>query len=169
MASSAIQPAPQKQFIPKTLLPLLSTSLNVGMALGGYITTVPFYNIDYPGPAIALWFKDFFKPGFVGVTTLGALTFGSGLRAFWFHYHGTPQTQARSNTVSRWILAGLLFTLLHFGFGNKASYLRGLREVASKTDIAVVRCSQLWTKFYPNQNLRSYRCQSGSACTLHGR
>lgn len=166
MASNAIQPALQQRFIPKTLLPLLSTSLNVGMALGGYITTIPFYNADYPGPAIALWFKDFFKPGFVGVTTLGALTLGSGLRAFWFHYQGAEQKQP---TVSRWILAGLFFTLLHFGFGNKASYLWDLGEVVSKTNIAVVRCCQLWTKSYPSQNLHSSRCQSGSACMLQGR
>ncbi|KAH6989876.1 hypothetical protein EDB80DRAFT_729206 [Ilyonectria destructans] len=150
MASSAIQPALQQQFIPKTLLPLLSTSLNVGMALGGYITTVPFYNTDYPGPAIALWFRDFFKPGFVAVTTLGALTFGSGLRAFWFQYHRTAQKQARSSTVSRWILAGLLFTLLHFGFGNKV--LSIMDQILSEPELAQLQMSK-WISMHITRTL----------------
>ncbi|KAH7124942.1 hypothetical protein B0J13DRAFT_565907 [Dactylonectria estremocensis] len=150
MALSEIQPARQERFIPKTFLPLLSTSLNVGMALGGYITTVPFHNTDYPGPAIALWFKDFFKPGFVGVTTLGALTFGSGLRAFWFHYHGIAQKQARSSTVSRWSLAGLIFTLLHFGFGNQV--LSIMDQILSEPELAQLQMAK-WMSMHVTRTL----------------
>ncbi|KAJ3539744.1 hypothetical protein NM208_g5360 [Fusarium decemcellulare] len=119
MASNAMQSTRRERLTPTTLLPVLSTSLNVGMALGGYITTVPFGDPTYPGPAIALWFKGFFRPGFIGVTTLGAITFGSGVRAWWSHRNKTQQKQGNSGVVSRWALAGLVFTAIHFGFGNQ--------------------------------------------------
>jgi hypothetical protein len=145
--------------VPKALVPLLSTSLNVGMALGAYITTIPFQNPAYPGPAIATWFEGFFKPGFIGITTLGALTLGSGLRAFWFHRGA--QKQARSATVSRWALAGLVFTLTHFGFGNTASRLLRVQEVVDKADTRASRCSRLWTRFWPSRNSHSPQWRSG--------
>lgn len=89
------------------------------MALGGYITVIPFTNPEYPGPAIAIWFNDFFQPGFIGITTLGVLTLTTGFRALRVQNDfGSIEGQATAKVASRWALAGLLFTVLHFGFGN---------------------------------------------------
>ncbi|RMJ06670.1 hypothetical protein CDV36_013742 [Fusarium kuroshium] len=107
----------QPKYIPRSLLPLLSTTLNVGLALGGYVTTTAFNDPNYSGPAIAAWFKDFFKPGFISVTTIGALTFGGGIWSFWSHR--SRKDHQRSRAVSWWSLAGLGFTVLHFTFGNQ--------------------------------------------------
>ncbi|RFU82089.1 hypothetical protein TARUN_108 [Trichoderma arundinaceum] len=105
--------------IPKSLIPVISTSLNVGMALGAWITVIPFGNIAYPGPAVAVWFKDFFKPGFIGITALSTVTLASGIRAARVgDRSGTAEGQARAKAASRWAIAGLIFTLIHFGFGN---------------------------------------------------
>ncbi|KAF4445614.1 hypothetical protein F53441_10678 [Fusarium austroafricanum] len=118
--------------IPKTLLPLLSSSLNVGVALGGYATTVPFLNPDFSGLAIAAWFKDFFRPGFVIVTTLGATSLGSGLWAAWTSSRrGTIQGHAAS---SCWTLAGVVFTILHFAFGN--TVLSIMDRITSEPELA---------------------------------
>ncbi|KAK5993807.1 hypothetical protein PT974_07244 [Cladobotryum mycophilum] len=119
MSSNSSKSSPQVKSTPRSLIPVLSTSLNVGMALGGYIMTIPFENREYPGPAIALWFNDFFTPGFIGVTTLGVLTLTSGFRAFRIRKDvGSSQDQANAKAASRWALAGLAFTVIHFGFGN---------------------------------------------------
>ncbi|KAH7130854.1 hypothetical protein EDB81DRAFT_660871 [Dactylonectria macrodidyma] len=115
-------------------------------------------NTDYPGPAIALWFKGFFKPGLVGVTTLGALTFGGGLRAFWFYYHGTAQKQVRSSTVSRWSLAGLISTLFHFGFSNKANWhcscqvLSIMNQILSEPELAQPQMAK-WMRMHVTRTL----------------
>ncbi|TFA99472.1 hypothetical protein CCMA1212_008706 [Trichoderma ghanense] len=121
---------------PKSLLPTLSTSLNVGMALGAWITVLPFANPAYPGPAVAIWFRDFFKPGFIGITSLSAVTVASGIRAAW----NKPQPglsaegQAKAKKASRWAIAGLVFTLVHFGFGN--SVLAIMDKILSAPELA---------------------------------
>jgi hypothetical protein len=107
----------KRKHIPRSFLPLLSTTLNVGLALGGYVTTTAFSDPNYSGPAIAAWFKDFFMPGFISVTTIGALTFGGGIWSFWSHR--SRKDQPRSKAVSWWSLAGLGFTVVHFTFGNQ--------------------------------------------------
>lgn len=98
------------------------------MALGAWITVIPFTNVAYPGPAIAVWFQDFFKPGFIGITSLSAVTIASGIRAARARdVSGTADGQAKAKTASRWAIAGLVFTLIHFGFGNS------VREIVSET------------------------------------
>ncbi|KAL7819179.1 hypothetical protein V8C44DRAFT_354719 [Trichoderma aethiopicum] len=132
---------------PKSLIPALSTSLNVGMALGAWITVLPFANPAYPGPAVAVWFKDFFKPGFIGITSLSAVTIASGIRAAWTlrgQQQQQQQQQAGSSSsaegrdkakkASRWAIAGLVFTLIHFGFGN--SVLAIMDKILSAPDLA---------------------------------
>lgn len=119
MASSTAKTPSTGRRIPSSLIPVVSTSLNVGMALGAWITVIPFANVAYPGPAIAVWFKDFFKPGFIGITSLSAITIASGIRAARTRdLSGIAEGQAKAKTASRWAIAGLAFTLIHFGFGN---------------------------------------------------
>lgn len=119
MASSTTKSSSTGRRIPSALIPVVSTSLNVGMALGAWITVIPFTNVAYPGPAIAVWFQDFFKPGFIGITSLSAVTIASGIRAARARdVSGTAEGQAKAKAASRWAIAGLVFTLIHFGFGN---------------------------------------------------
>ncbi|KAL7917629.1 hypothetical protein ACQKWADRAFT_306298 [Trichoderma austrokoningii] len=120
MASSTAKSSSTGRRIPSSLIPVVSTSLNVGMALGAWITVIPFTNVTYPGPAIAVWFQDFFKPGFIGITSLSAVTIASGIRSARARdVSGTAEGQAKAKAASRWAIAGLVFTLIHFGFGNK--------------------------------------------------
>ncbi|PTB66484.1 hypothetical protein BBK36DRAFT_1085754, partial [Trichoderma citrinoviride] len=134
---------------PKSLIPAISTSLNVGMALGAWITVLPFANPAYPGPAVAIWFNDFFKPGFIGITSLSAVTIASGIRAAWSgsgsgSRSSSSAAEATNNNdssnnnkakkASRWAIAGLVFTLIHFGFGN--SVLAIMDKILSAPELA---------------------------------
>ncbi|KAH0490426.1 hypothetical protein TgHK011_001894 [Trichoderma gracile] len=122
---------------PKSLIPALSTSLNVGMALGAWITVLPFANPAYPGPAVAVWFRDFFKPGFIGITSLSAVTIASGIRAAWRRTPESAEEQGqdkKAKKASRWATAGLVFTLIHFGFGN--SVLAIMDKILSAPELA---------------------------------
>ncbi|KAK1242066.1 hypothetical protein MKX07_000052 [Trichoderma sp. CBMAI-0711] len=141
-----------KSTIPKSLIPALSTSLNVGMALGAWITVLPFANPAYPGPAVAIWFRDFFKPGFIGITSLSAVTIASGIRAAWLRQSSSAlppppsgpgsgsssaeqgHQEAKAKKASRWAIAGLVFTLVHFGFGN--SVLAIMDKILSAPELA---------------------------------
>ncbi|ETS01579.1 hypothetical protein M419DRAFT_9128 [Trichoderma reesei RUT C-30] len=138
-----------KSTTPKSLIPALSTSLNVGMALGAWITVLPFANPAYPGPAVAIWFRDFFKPGFIGITSLSAVTIASGIRAAWLRQSSSSalppsgsasssadqgQQEAKANKASRWAIAGLVFTLVHFGFGS--SVLAIMDKILSAPELA---------------------------------
>ncbi|KAL6864227.1 hypothetical protein J3F83DRAFT_154229 [Trichoderma novae-zelandiae] len=126
---------------PKSLIPALSTSLNVGMALGAWITVLPFADPAYPGPAVAVWFNGFFKPGFIGITSLGAVTVASGIRAALLRDRsgtetgsGSVEGRAKARNASRWAIAGLVFTVLHFGFGN--SVLAIMDKILSAPELA---------------------------------
>ncbi|TVY93100.1 hypothetical protein LAWI1_G001593 [Lachnellula willkommii] len=92
---------------PLSLPPLLSTSLNVGVAIGGYTMAIPFYAPGIPGAMISLWFQRFFLPGFVSVMVLGVTTLVTGVRAW----------RGLGSSASRQAALGLLFTFVHFGFG----------------------------------------------------
>ncbi|EHK21453.1 uncharacterized protein TRIVIDRAFT_131516, partial [Trichoderma virens Gv29-8] len=120
---------------PKSLIPVISTSLNVGMAIGAWITVIPFANVAYPGPAVAIWFKDFFKPGFIGITSLSAVTIASGIRSARVRdQSGSAEGQPKAKAASRWAIAGLIFTLVHFGFGN--SVLAIMDRILSNPELA---------------------------------
>ncbi|KAL9473987.1 hypothetical protein ACSS6W_008367 [Trichoderma asperelloides] len=135
MASSMAKTSSTGRRIPSSLIPVVSTSLNVGMALGAWITVIPFANVAYPGPAVAVWFKDFFKPGFIGITSLSAVTIASGIRsARTRDLSGTAEGQAKAKTASRWAIAGLVFTLVHFGFGN--SVLEIMDRILANPELA---------------------------------
>ncbi|KAE8449092.1 hypothetical protein EG329_008475 [Mollisiaceae sp. DMI_Dod_QoI] len=94
---------------PLSLPPLLSTTLNVGVAIGGYTMAIPFYAPGIPGAMIATWFQRFFQPGLVSVMVLGITTLVTGVRAWW--------RLGASASASRYAGLGLLFTFVHFGFG----------------------------------------------------
>jgi len=96
---------------PLSLPPLLSTALNVGVAIGGYTMAIPFYAPGIPGDMIATWFQRFFQPGFISVMTLGVATLATGVRAWW----------GLKPSASRYAGLGLLFTFVHFGFGPLVS------------------------------------------------
>lgn len=83
--------------------------MNLGLAIGGYAMTLPFATPGIPGAAVAVWFDRFFLPGFVSVTTLGLTTLIFGFRGF---------RASRNQYASRTALLGLLFSVVHFGFGN---------------------------------------------------
>ncbi|KAL7791869.1 hypothetical protein V8C37DRAFT_381592 [Trichoderma ceciliae] len=135
MASSMAKTSSAGRPIPKSLIPVISTSLNVGMALGAWITVFPFTNAAYPGPAVAIWFKDFFKPGFIGITSLSAVTIASGIQSARLRdLSVTTEGQARAKAASRWATAGLVFTLIHFGFGN--SVLAVMDRILSNPELA---------------------------------
>jgi len=93
---------------PLSLPPLLSTTLNVGVALGGYTMALPFYAPGIPGAMISTWFQRFFTPGLITVLALGVTTLVTGVRA----WRGLKKPAA-----ARWAAAGLLCTIVHFGFG----------------------------------------------------
>ncbi len=97
---------------PLALPPLLSTALNVGVAIGGYTMAIPFYAPGIPGDIIATWFSRFFQPGFITVMVLGVTTLVTGVRAWW----------GSKPAVSRPAAFGLLFTFVHFGFGPFVSF-----------------------------------------------
>ncbi|KAM0264907.1 hypothetical protein ACHAQJ_000423 [Trichoderma viride] len=135
MASSTATSSSTGRTIPRSLIPVISTSLNVGMALGAWITVIPFTNAAYPGPAVAVWFKDFFKPGFIGITSLSAVTIASGIRsARTQDLSGTAEGQAKAKAASRWAIAGLVFSLIHFGFGN--SVLAFMDRILANPELA---------------------------------
>ncbi|UKZ79197.1 hypothetical protein TrVFT333_006947 [Trichoderma virens FT-333] len=135
MASSAAKSSSSGRTTPKSLIPVISTSLNVGMAIGAWITVIPFANVAYPGPAVAIWFKDFFKPGFIGITSLSAVTIASGIRSARVRdQSGSAEGQAKAKAASRWAIAGLIFTLVHFGFGN--SVLAIMDRILSNPELA---------------------------------
>ncbi|KAL7946711.1 hypothetical protein V8C42DRAFT_293971 [Trichoderma barbatum] len=135
MASTTAKASTTSRSTPRSLIPVISTSLNVGMAIGAWITVIPFANVAYPGPAIAVWFKDFFKPGFIGITSLSAVTIASGIRSARVRdQSGSAEGQARAKTASRWAIAGLVFTLIHFGFGN--SVLAIMDRILSSPELA---------------------------------
>ncbi|TAQ91342.1 hypothetical protein B7494_g369 [Chlorociboria aeruginascens] len=92
---------------PLSLPPLLSTALNVGVAIGGYTMAIPFYEPGIPGPMIGTWFSRFFRPGFISVMVLGITTLVTGFRAW----------RGLQPAASRHAALGLLFTFMHFGFG----------------------------------------------------
>lgn len=98
---------------PLSLPPLLSTTLNVGVAIGGYTMAIPFYAPGIPGDMITTWFLRFFQPGLITVMTLGVTTFVTGLRAW----------RGLEPSASRHAALGLLFTFVHFGFGPLVSLL----------------------------------------------
>lgn len=98
---------------PLSLPPLLSTTLNVGVAIGGYTMAIPFYAPGIPGDMIATWFLRFFQPGLITVMTLGVTTVVTGLRAW----------RGLEPSASRHAALGLLFTFVHFGFGPLVSLL----------------------------------------------
>lgn len=100
--------------IPASFLPMVTSSLNVGMALGAYLGTVPFARSDYPGKAIAIWFDGFFKPGLTAICTLSALTLGTAA----MNLRSLGSVDARKRKSARWALTGVVFTLIHFGFGS---------------------------------------------------
>ncbi|KOS21327.1 hypothetical protein ESCO_006788 [Escovopsis weberi] len=121
--------------LPRSLPPTIITSINVGLALGGYVLTIPFKNDKFPGPAIALWFRDFFQPGFISITTLAALTLTTGFRAFRTKPASASEVhRAKAKTASRWAAAGLTFTLLHFTYGN--TVLAIMDRISSKPEAA---------------------------------
>ncbi|QYT02898.1 hypothetical protein H0G86_009881 [Trichoderma simmonsii] len=135
MASNTAKTPSTSRTTPRSLIPVISTSLNVGMALGAWITVIPFANVAYPGPAVAVWFKDFFKPGFIGITSLSAVTIASGIRsALVRDASGLAEGQAKAKAASRWAIAGLVFTLIHFGFGN--SVLAIMDRILSNPELA---------------------------------
>lgn len=96
---------------PLSLPPLISTALNVGVAIGGYTMAIPFYTPGFSGEFIATWFQRFFQPGFVSVVTLGITTLVTGSRAWW----------GLNPAASRQAALGLLFTFVHFGYGPLVS------------------------------------------------
>ncbi|KAJ5623798.1 hypothetical protein N7510_000107 [Penicillium lagena] len=91
------------------LIPLLSSALNLGVAIGGYVTTLPFADERFPASAIAVWFEVFFLPGFVLAVTLGFVSLVAGVRL----YRRSPNA-----AMIRFTLVGLVFTVVHFCFGN---------------------------------------------------
>ncbi|KAF7552940.1 hypothetical protein G7Z17_g3966 [Cylindrodendrum hubeiense] len=132
---SSNQSLSQPRGLARALIPVLSTSLNVGMALGGYVTTLSFADVEYPGPAIAVWFRGFFKPGFIAVTTLGSLTLGSGLYlSYSERQRSRTKGQTGSNTASWLALAGVAFTVFHFSYGNQV--LSIMDRIAADPDSA---------------------------------
>lgn len=183
------KPTPPRS-TPKSLIPALSTSLNVGMALGAWITVLPFANPAYPGPAVAVWFRDFFKPGFIGITSLSAVTIASGIRAAWIlRGQGQQQQQQQAGSsssaegrdkakkASRWAIAGLVFTLIHFGFGNSVSFCLFnlfVYEISVRRIVGLIlgfqsRCSPSWTRSCPRRIWRRAKWRAGSSCTPSGR
>lgn len=74
---------------------------------------IPFYAPGIPGDMIAMWFSRFFQPGLISVMTLGVTTLVTGLRAW----------RGLEPSASRHAALGLLFTVVHFGFGPLVSSL----------------------------------------------
>lgn len=165
MASSMAKTSSTGRRIPSSLIPVVSTSLNVGMALGAWITVIPFANVAYPGPAVAVWFKDFFKPGFIGITSLSAVTIASGIRsARTRDLSGTAEGQAKAKTASRWAIAGLVFTLVHFGFGNSVrDPVVGKSASQEGLSHKFYRYSKSWIGFLPIRNWLKGKWLAGSS------
>jgi hypothetical protein len=116
-----------------SLIPVLSSALNLGVALGGYVTTLPSTDERFPATAIAVWFEVFFLPGFVLAVILGLVSLVAGVHV----YRCSPNT-----TMMRYALVGLVFTGAHFGFGNSvcATFHHNFERTVSK----LFRSSGTW-------------------------